>query len=140
MSLGSNVSPRIFGSLTVGRVSLSMCSVRVVLYSAGSGVNSVVVVLDLFSVRLLSFIHVFTCSRYGCICCCAVFGFMYDDMMVVSSAYVTLFTVCGGVGMSDVYMLNNVGESTPPCGTPDFVILCFDVLLLNIAYCLRPFM
>ena len=36
-SLGSSVSPRIFGSLFVGSVVLLICSVSVVLYSAGSG-------------------------------------------------------------------------------------------------------
>lgn len=51
MSLGSNVSPKILGFLTVGRGVLLMCSVRVVLYSAGSGVKSVVVVLLALSVN-----------------------------------------------------------------------------------------
>ena len=32
--------------------------------------------------------------------------------------------------MSDVYMLNNVGESTPPCGTPERCVLIADVVLL----------
>lgn len=46
VSFGSQVSPRIRGSLTVGSMVLFICSVSVVLYSAGSGVNSVVVVLS----------------------------------------------------------------------------------------------
>ena len=40
--------------------------------------------------------------------------------------------------MSDVYILNSVGESTPPCGTPVFIIACFDFLLLYIVNCFRP--
>ena len=45
VSFGSSVSPRILGFFTVGSVSFSICKLRVVLYCAGSGVNSVVVVL-----------------------------------------------------------------------------------------------
>ena len=36
----------------------------------------------------------------------------------MSSAYETSFTGAQGCGMSEVYMLNRVGERTPPCGTP----------------------
>ena len=48
VSFGSKVTPRIFGCLLVGRICLLSLSLRVVLYSAGSGVNSVVVVLSAF--------------------------------------------------------------------------------------------
>ena len=37
--------------------------------------------------------------------------------MVMSSAYVVSSTDACGVGMSDVYMLIRVSDSTPPCGT-----------------------
>jgi len=59
----------------------------------------------------------------------------------MSSAYVTSVMLgdCG-VGRSDVYMLNSVGESTPPCGTPAFVFLCGERVLLYVVYCLRPLM
>lgn len=50
-SFGSKVSPSILGSFVVGSSELSMCMERVVLYSAGSGVKSVVVVLVGFRVR-----------------------------------------------------------------------------------------
>ena len=43
--------------------------------------------------------------------------------MVMSSAYVVRCTSGGGLGMSAIYMLNSVGDSTPPCGTPD--LNCF---------------
>ena len=39
-----------------------------------------------------------------------------------------------GVGVSDVYMLKSVGDSTPPYGTPFFNCRCVDVLLLNEAF------
>ena len=48
-NFGSKVRPRILGSLQVGSIVLSIVRVRVVLNSAGSGVKSVVVVLDAFS-------------------------------------------------------------------------------------------
>ena len=40
------------------------------------------------------------------------------DGMVMSSAYVVRVTGACCVGVSDVYMLNSVGDRTPPCGTP----------------------
>ena len=49
----------------------------------------------------------------------------------MSSAYVISFVLLfGGVRMSDVYILNSVGESTPLCGTPVFIVACFDIVLL----------
>lgn len=52
--------------------------------------------------------------------------FLCEVRIVMSSAYVTSFTSGGGVGMSAVYMLKSVGESTPPCGTPAFVSFCIE--------------
>ena len=86
VSLGSNVRPSIFGFLFVGSVWPSICSDSVVLYSAGSGVKSVVVVLSAFSVSWFCFVHVLICSRYGCTFVCAVCGFVCVDSMVMSSA------------------------------------------------------
>ena len=48
VSFGSRVIPRIFGCFVVGNVWLFDLSDRVVLYSAGSDVKSVVVVLSMF--------------------------------------------------------------------------------------------
>ena len=39
-----------------------------------------------------------------------------------------------------VYMLKNVGDSTPPYGTPFLNWRCVDVLFLNMMYALRPLM
>ena len=52
MSLGSRVSPSIFGLMFMGSVMLSICSC--VVYSAGSGVKRVHVVLSGWRMRLLS--------------------------------------------------------------------------------------
>ena len=53
-----------------GSVVLSICRCSLALYSGGSGVNSVYVVLSTLSMKLLSFVHVCNCCRY---CCMYVF-------------------------------------------------------------------
>ena len=62
------------------------------------------------------------------------------DVMVMSYAYIVSFTGACGVGLSDVYMLKNVGDSTPSCGTPFLNRRCVYVLLLKVVYALRPLM
>ena len=63
------------------------------------------------------------------------------NVMVMWFAYVVSFTGAFGVGLSDVYiMLNNVGDRTPPCGTPVLNWRCVDVLFPNVVYALRPLM
>ena len=52
MSFGSNVRHSILGFFTVGMTTLSMLSVSCVLYSAGSGVKMVLVVLSGFEMEL----------------------------------------------------------------------------------------
>ena len=56
---------------------------------------------------------------------------MCVERIVMSSAYVTSL-ICGdcGFGISEVYRLKRVGDSTPPCGTPVFVVRCVDAVLL----------
>ena len=53
---GSTVRLRIFGCVAMGSVVLFILRSRLLLYSAGSGLNRVQVVLSRFSVRLLCFI------------------------------------------------------------------------------------
>ena len=60
--------------------------------------------------------------------------------MVMLSAYVVSFTGACGVGVSDVYILKSVGDSTPPCGAPFLNWRCIDVLFLNVVYSLQPLM
>lgn len=50
----------------------------------------------------------------------------------MSSAYVVSDVLGGGAGTSDVYRLNNAGESTPPCGTPVLIFCFFEEVLLYI--------
>ena len=52
VSFGSKVRPRTFGCLAMGRAVLFNFRSRLFLYSAGSGVNKVPVVLSGFSVKL----------------------------------------------------------------------------------------
>ena len=95
--LGSRASPSIFGLMLMGSVMLSIYSSSCVLYSAGSGVKRVHVVG--LRMRLFSF---------------AMFMSLCVDVMVtvMASAYVVSFTGACGVGVSDVYMLKSVGDST----------------------------
>ena len=75
VSLGSKVSPSILGLRIVGSRVLSSCSDSSSLYSAGSGVKSVVIVLLALSfrsfvflsksVRLLSMVEVFVVLWYS---------------------------------------------------------------------------
>ena len=52
VSLGSRLSPSMFGLMFMGSVMLSICNSSCVLYSAGSGVNRVHVVLSWLWMRL----------------------------------------------------------------------------------------
>lgn len=44
------------------------------------------------------------------------------------------------MGRSDMYILKRVSESTPPCGTPVFVFLLMDFVLLNRVCWVLPLM
>ena len=64
VSLGSRVRPSIFGLMLMGSVMLSICSSSCVLYSAGSGVKRVHVVLSGLGMRLFIRVYVFISCRY----------------------------------------------------------------------------
>ena len=57
VSFGSKVRPRTFGCVAMRSAVLFIFRSRLLLYSAGSGVNRVKVVLSGFSVRLLCFVQ-----------------------------------------------------------------------------------
>ena len=73
MSLGSRVSPSIFGFMFMGSVMLSICSSCCVLYSAGSGVKRVHVVLSGLRMRLFVSVHVCISCRYDWMLAFAMF-------------------------------------------------------------------
>ena len=64
---GSNVRPRTFGCVAMGSALLCILRSRLLVYSAGSGVNRVQVVLSRFSMILFCFVPVNTLCRYWCI-------------------------------------------------------------------------
>ena len=131
------VSPSIFGFLFMGSVMLSICSSSCVLYSDGSGVKRVHVVLAGLRMRLFVRVHVCISCRYGWMFALAMFMSLCVDVMVMSSLYVVSFAGACGVGVPDVYMLKSVGDSTPPCGPPVLNWRCVDVLFLNVVYALQ---
>ena len=86
MSYGSKVSSRTIGCLVMGSVVLFVLRSRLLLYSAGAGVNRVQVVLSEFSVRLLRFVQATTLCKYGCMYFLAVLVLVCVDAMVMSFA------------------------------------------------------
>ena len=57
VNFGSKVKHRTFGCVAMGSALLFIFRFRLLLYSAGSGVNRVQVVLSGFSVRLICFVQ-----------------------------------------------------------------------------------
>ena len=66
VSFGSKVRPRTFGCVAMGSAVLFILRSRLLLYSAGSGVNRVQVVLSGFSVKLFCFVQAKFVCRYRC--------------------------------------------------------------------------
>ena len=62
----SKVRTITFGCVAMGSAVLFILRSKLLLYSAGSGVNRVKVVLSGFSVRLFCFVKAKTVCRYGC--------------------------------------------------------------------------
>ena len=81
VSLGSRVSPSIFGLMCMGSVMLSICSLSYVLYSAGSGVKRVHVLLSELRMRLFVPVHVCISCRYDWMFALAMFMSLCVDVM-----------------------------------------------------------
>ena len=86
MSFGSKVRPRPFRCVAMRRAVLFIFTSILLLYSAGSGVNRVHVVLSGFSVILFCFVHAKTLCKYGCMYIFAALVLVCVAVMVVSSA------------------------------------------------------
>ena len=84
VSFVSKVRPRIFGCVTMGSDLLCILRSRLLIYSAGSGVNRVQFVLSRFSMRLFYFVPAKTLCRYGCMHFLA--ALVLVDVIVMSSA------------------------------------------------------
>ena len=80
------VMPRTFGCVAMGSAVLFILRSRLLLYSAGSGVNRVQVVLSGFSVRLFCFVQATTLCSYGCLYFLAALVLVCVDVVVMSSA------------------------------------------------------
>ena len=85
VSFGSKVRPRTFRCVAMGNAVLFIWRSRLFLYSAGSGVNRVHVVLPGFSVRLFCLSKQNLLYRYGCMSFLAVLVLVCVDVMVMSS-------------------------------------------------------
>ena len=72
VNFGSKVRPRTIGCVAMNSAVLFILRCLLLLYSAGSGVNIVQVVLPGFSVRLYCFVQVKTFCKYGCMYCLCV--------------------------------------------------------------------
>ena len=73
-------------------IMLTMCQNKLlsylILYSAGSGVNRVQVIVSGFSVSLFCFVQAKSLYKYGCMYFLAALVLLCVDVMVMSSAYV----------------------------------------------------
>ena len=86
VSFESTVRPITFGCVAMGSELLFIVRSRLLVYSPGSGVNKVQVVLSGFSMRLYCFIQAKTLCRCGCIYFLAALVLVCVDVMVMSSA------------------------------------------------------
>ena len=93
VSFWSKVRPIIFGCVAMGSALLFIVSAllfivrsRLLVYSAGSGVNRVQVVLSGFSERLFCFVQAKTLCRYGCMYFLAALVLVCVVVIVMSSA------------------------------------------------------
>ena len=86
VSFWSNVIPRTFRCVAMGIALLFIVMCRLLVYSAGSGVNRVQVVLSGFSKRLFGFVQANTSCRYGCMYFLAALVLVCVDVIVMSSA------------------------------------------------------
>ena len=86
VSFGSKVRPRTIGCFAMRNAVLFISRSRLLLYSAGSGVNRVQVVLSGFSVRLFCLVQAKTLCMYGCMYFLAALVLVSVDVMVTSSA------------------------------------------------------
>ena len=85
VSVGSKVRPITYWCIVMGSAMLFILRSRLLLYSAGSGVNRVQVVLSGFSVILFCFVQAKTLCRYGCMYFFAAIVLVCVDVRLMSS-------------------------------------------------------
>ena len=83
---GSTVRPRTFGCVAMCSALLFIVRSRLLVYSTGSDVNRMQVVLSGFSIRLFCFVPAKTLCSYGCMYFLAALVFVDVMVMLMSSA------------------------------------------------------
>ena len=86
VSFGSMVTPRPFVCVAMGSALLFIIKSRLLVFSAGSGMNRLQVVLSGFSKRVFCFVQAKTLCRYGCMYLLAALVLVCVDVIVMSSA------------------------------------------------------
>ena len=85
VSFGSRVRPITIGCVAICSAVLFILRFRLLLYSAGSDVNRVQVVLYRFTVILFCLVQAKTLCKYGCMYSLAALVFVCVDVIVMSS-------------------------------------------------------
>ena len=104
VSFGCKVRHRTFGCVAMGSALLFIVRSRLLVYSAGSGVNRVQVVLSGFSKRLFCFVQAKTLCRYGCMYFLAALVLVCVDVIVMSSLLLLLFSSFTNLWVSAHYL------------------------------------
>ena len=86
VGFGSTVRPKTFGCVAMGSALLFSVRSRLLVYSAGSGLNRVQVILSGSSKRLFYFVQAKTLCGYGCMYFLAALVLVCVDVIVMSSA------------------------------------------------------
>ena len=76
----------LFGCVAMGSALLFIVRSRLLVYSTGSGVKRVQIVLSKFSKKLFCFIQTKTLCKYGCMYFLAALVHVCADVIVMSSA------------------------------------------------------
>ena len=85
VGFGSKVIPRILRCVAMGSAVLFIFRSRLLLHSAGSGVNRTQIVLSGFSVRLFCFVQEKSLCMYGCMYFLAALVLWCVDVKVSSA-------------------------------------------------------
>ena len=102
VSFGYKIRPRTFGCVAMGSGLVFIVRSRLLVYSVGSGVNRVQVVLSGFSKMLFCFDQATTLCMYDCMYFLAALVRVCVDVIVMSSAYAIISTGALGGGQSEV--------------------------------------